>query len=307
MSSGVLIVGCGALATLFAARLSAANVAVTMLGTWPEGLAALRRSGARLDGEGSFTVRATSDPADCRGAKIALVLVKSWQTKRAALQLADCLAEDGMAVTFQNGLGNDDILAGILSPQRVSRSVTTLGVTLLGPGFVRLNGKEEVTLEANPKLKPLETILRVANFEINVVEDLLPFVWNKLIINAAINPLTALLRVKNGRLLAIPPARELMGVLAREVASVAESLGVTLPFAAPEKSVEEVAQSTADNISSMLQDVLRGAPTEVDAINGAVVHKGEEMKVRTPANHVVWSLVKALHSSEGQPFARSIS
>jgi 2-dehydropantoate 2-reductase len=77
---------------------------------------------------------------------------------------------------------------------------------------------------------------------------------------------------------------------------VAKALGVVLPFSAPEKWVEEVAQSTADNISSMFQDVLRGAPTEVDAINGAVVRKGEEKKICTPVNHVVWSLVRALPS-----------
>ena len=78
-----------------------------MLGTWPEGLAALREGGARLDGGNSQPVQATDNPADCRGVKCALVLVKSWQTERAATHLADCLAEDGLAVTFQNGLGND--------------------------------------------------------------------------------------------------------------------------------------------------------------------------------------------------------
>jgi 2-dehydropantoate 2-reductase len=294
MSTSVLIVGSGALATFFAARLSAAGVDVTILGTWLEGLAALRKNGAQLDGEGSFAVRATDSPVDCRGAKIALVLVKSWQTERAAHQLADCLVEDGLAVTLQNGLGNDDILSGILGLQRVSRGVTTLGVALLAPGFVRLSGRGLVTLEAHPRISALEKILRVANFELNVVKDARPVVWGKVMINAAINPLTALLRVKNGELLAIPPARELMGELARETASVAEALGIALPFSVPKRVVEEVAEHTWGNISSMLQDVLRGAPTEVDAINGAGVRKGEEEKVATPVNRVIWYLVKAL-------------
>lgn len=99
MNADVLIVGSGALATLFAARLSAAGVDVTMLGSWPEGLAALRKFGARLDGVDSQTVNATDNPDDCRGAKFALVLVKSWQTEHSASQLVDCLAEDGLAVT----------------------------------------------------------------------------------------------------------------------------------------------------------------------------------------------------------------
>jgi 2-dehydropantoate 2-reductase len=297
MSTSVLIVGSGALATLFAARLSAAAVNVTMLGTWQESLAALGKNGANLDGEGSYPVRAIDDPVDCKGAEIALVLVKSWQTERAACQLAGCLAKDGLAVTFQNGLGNDEILSRNLGLRRVSRGVTTLAAALLGPGIVRSSGGGVLTLEAHSRLTALEDVLRVANFDIDVVEDLQPFVWGKLMVNAAINPLTALLRVKNGELLANPPACELMGKLARETASVAQALGVILPFLVPERAVEEVAQNTSENISSMLQDVRRGAPTEVDFINGAVIRTGRMNKVPTPVNEVIWSLINALPCS----------
>ncbi len=294
MSTGVLIVGSGALATLFAARLSAAGIDVTMLGTWQAGLAALRNNGAHLDGDGTFTVRAIDDPADCRGARFALVLVKSWQTERAARQLTECLAEDGLAVTFQNGLGNDDILTKSLGIERVSRGITTLGATLLAPGIVRSNGGGGITLGVHSRQNEIERYLRVAYFDVKVVEDLLPVMWSKLVINAAINPLTAILRVRNGELLGIPPARELMGFLARETASVAKVLGIALPFRDPDHAVEEIAQQTSENISSMLQDILRGAPTEVDVINGAVVRTGEQKKIPTPVNQVVWSLIKSL-------------
>jgi 2-dehydropantoate 2-reductase len=294
MTTDLLIVGSGALATLFAARLSAAGMKVMMLGTWQEGLKALRTSGAYLEGAGNFKVWATDDPAECRGTKFALVLVKSWQTERAADQLVDCLTKDGLVMTFQNGLGNDHILSGHLGLRRVSRGVTTLGAALLAPGIVRASGDGKITVEAHEQLSGLETILRAANFDINIVNDLQPIAWGKLTINAAINPLTALLRVKNGELLAIPPARELMRSLARETALVAESLGLALPFSIPERAVEEVAQDTAENASSMLQDVLRGAQTEVDVINGVVVLTGKKNHIPTPVNQVIWSLVNAL-------------
>jgi 2-dehydropantoate 2-reductase len=297
MSTGILIVGSGALATLFAARLSAAGINVTMLGTWQEGLEVLRKNGACLEGEGAFKVRPTDDPADCKGVKFALVLVKSWQTERAAHQLAKCLTEDGLALTLQNGLGNEDVLSGILGKLRVSRGVTTHGATLLSPGRVRSTGDGKISIEAHARLSILEASLRVANFDISIVGDLQPMVWEKLMINAAINPLTALLRVKNGELLTNPPARELMGSLARETALVAKALGVTLPSYGPEHAVEEIVQRTAENISSMLQDVLRGVQTEVDFINGAVVRMGRQEKIPTPVNEVVWLLVKALHCS----------
>ena len=120
----ILIVGTGALATLFAARLTQVGHSVTMLGSWKHGLDALRENGARLvDSNGHerhYNVHATDDPRECGKAKFALVLVKAWQTERAARQLAECLAPQGLAVTLQNGLGNREALTQSLSPSRVA-------------------------------------------------------------------------------------------------------------------------------------------------------------------------------------------
>ena len=114
----ILIVGTGALASLFAARLAQAGCGVVMLGTWKEGLDAIRENGIRLidthGKEDQFKVQATADPDDCLGTKYALVLVKAWQTKRAAEQLSGCLGEEGIAVTLQNGLGNRETLISSL-------------------------------------------------------------------------------------------------------------------------------------------------------------------------------------------------
>jgi 2-dehydropantoate 2-reductase len=294
MKADLLIVGSGALATFFAARLSKAGVTVTILGSWRDGLAALSQTGATIAGQDSQAVRATNNPVECRGARLALVLVKSWQTERSASQLADCMAEDGLAITLQNGLGNDTILSNSLGFQRVARGTTTIGATLVAPGVVRSGGEGAVTLEAHSRVEPLELMLRSAKFEVNMVEDVQPVVWGKLIVNAAINPLTSILRVRNGELLTNPTARVLLGQLACEAARVAEAYAVRLPFSDPEQAVEAVARCTASNISSMLQDVLRGTPTEVDAINGAIVQMGQQAGVPAPVNRTVCSLVKAL-------------
>ncbi len=303
-TQSILIIGTGALATLFAARLSATGDDVTMLGTWQAGLDALRKEGARLaaaDGvERAYPVRVIYDPAECRRARFALVLVKAWQTERAARQLTSCLAEDGLALTLQNGLGNREILSESLGLGRVALGVTTTGATLLGPGLVRLGGEGTISLEAHPRLAALEAMLRAAGFAINVVADARSLLWGKLVVNAAINPLTALLRVPNGELLQRPTARFLMGELAREAAAVARAQGVSLPFEAPGSAAEEVARRTAANRSSMLQDVLRGAPTEIDAICGAIVHSGQAAGMPAPLNRVMWHLVGALAGNPPQ-------
>ena len=294
----MLIVGTGALASLFAARLSQAGYSITMLGSWKAGLDALQSQGVRLqDPDGSehqFYVRATADPLECRGVRHALVLVKAWQTEQAAGQLRECLADDGLAVTLQNGLGNRETLARSLGLRRVALGVTTTGATLLGPGLVREGGEGVISMERHQALGPIEGALRSANFNVKVVEDAQSLIWGKLIINAAINPLTAILRVPNGRLLELPSAREMMASLAREAARVAEAEIVSLPFPDPVAAAEDVARRTAANHSSMLQDVLRGAPTEIDAICGAVVNIGQKHSIETLTNWACWKLVKAL-------------
>lgn len=296
----LLIVGTGALASLFASRLAASGLHVTMLGTWEAAIQEINKAGVYiqgLDGTGqSYPVRAIIDPKQAAGARWALVLVKAWQTRRAAAQLESCLAPDGLALTLQNGLGNREILAASLGARRVAAGVTTLGASLLGPGKVRLAGDGPVTLEPHPRLAPLEKILRKSGFNVEVAADLQALQWGKLVINAAINPLTAVLGVKNGELVARSEARELLGALAREAASVAAAQGIQLPYGDPVSAAEHVALRTARNTSSMLQDIRRGAPTEVDQISGAVVRLGDKVGVPTPFNRVLWLLVKTVQS-----------
>lgn len=292
--------GSGALATLFAARLGAAGHAITMLGSWQSGLAALRTNGARLletkGRELSSPVLATDDPARCRPAKYALVLVKAWQTKRAAQQLAECLTEDGLALTLQNGLGNRETLGLSLGLPRVALGVTTTGATLLAPGLARVGGEGPVSLEAHPRLGVLPAILTEAGFRVQIVNDAEALVWGKLVINAAINPLTALLRVPNGELLQRPAARYLMGQLAQEAAAVAQAQGIRLPFKDAVEAAEQVARKTAENHSSMLQDMQRGAPTEIDAICGVIMQAGERVGIATPYNRFCWYFIRASQS-----------
>jgi 2-dehydropantoate 2-reductase len=293
----MLVVGTGAMACLFAARLSASGSDVTMLGTWREGIDALRRGGVVLvdaEGEQAYPVCATDDPAECAGARSALVLVKSWQTERAAGQLASCLAPEGVALTLQNGLGNREKLTKILGAQRVALGVTTIGANLLGPGKVRLAGEGVISLSVHSRLGALADRLRAAGFIVENAPDPDALLWGKLVINAAINPLTALLGVPNGALLERPTARSLMTTVAREAAAVAMAQGLHLPYPDPAVAVETIARRTAANRSSMLQDLQRGAPTEIDAICGAIVTAGEQTDVPTPVNRTLWQLVKAL-------------
>lgn len=297
-NSHVLIIGTGAMASLFAARIAASGSNVIMLGTWEKAIESINRVGVRLiDKDGadqSYTVQATNDARDCFGSRIAIVLVKSYQTRRAAGQLSTCLSKDGLVLTLQNGLGNDRLLADHLGDDRVVSGVTTLGATLVDPGVVRFGGEGVISLGVHERIKPIVDLLSQAEFDVETVDSTDSLVWGKLVINASINPLTALLKVPNGALLENPAARDLMGMVATEAAQVSSKKGIVLPFSDPAAMVESVARKTASNQSSMLKDVLRKSPTEIDAINGAVVKVGEAVQAPVDINRTLWLLVRSL-------------
>lgn len=301
----ILIVGTGALACLFAAKLSPVT-AVTMLGSWRAGVEALQEFGVRLvdeHGEKAYRVQAVDNPSQCNDFRHALVLVKSWQTERAAEQLDQCLLVEGIALTLQNGVGNLEKLQSTLGPARTSLGVTTSGATLLGPGHVRAGGKGATHLILQKKLAPITSLLRAADFEIIEAHDLDSLLWGKLVINAGINPLTAILGVTNGELLKHPHAYAIMKAAAEEAAAVAHAIGVELPYEDPVAQVAEVAAKTAQNTSSMLQDLARAAPTEIDAIAGAIVGEGVRKQIATPVNKILWNLVHtmvSMNKADGQ-------
>lgn len=292
----LLIVGTGAMALLYGSKLASAGIKVSFLGSWKEGISALKEKGIRVagpEGERVYPARVFSDPAEIPQIQLALILVKSWQTERAGAQLAQVLSPEGLALTLQNGLGNLEILSDILGPDRVAQGVTTSGATLLEPGLVRMGGEGLISIQEHPRLPALLELFQRAGLSVQQLPDLTSMIWGKLVINVAINPISALLGVRNGLLLESKSARQVMGQAANEAAEVARAMGIELNFSDPLQASEAVAEATAENQSSMLQDINRGAPTEIDVLCGAVTRLGRKYQVGTPTNQLLWYLVKA--------------
>ncbi len=291
----LLVIGTGALAGLFAARLAAVGHPVGMVGTWAAALDALQAHGVRvvdLDGrEAAYPVRVWRAAEPGHGFAGALVLVKAWQTERAARVAATMLPPTATVLTLQNGLGPQEVLRAVLGPARVVVGVTTYAARVLEPGRVQATGTGTVDLARHKATPFWQQVLTRAGFTVRVHDDVQGLIWGKLVINAAINPLTALLDVPNGALLEDKAARLFMARAATEVARVAQALGVRMPFADPVAAAEEVARRTAANSSSMRQDLQRGAPTEIDAICGAVVRMGQQVGQPAPLNAALLAMV----------------
>lgn len=302
------IVGIGALGCLFASRLTAvAGVEVVMLGHWPEQLATLRRKGlAVIQLDGSKTrhlVEVTNQPTAVAPVDLALILVKSYQTATAARETAQWLKPEGLAVTLQNGLGNRETLATVLGEARVAVGTTSHGATVLAPGIVRHAGQADTYVAQDAAV--LAPFLRQAGFETHVTPDVAGVIWGKLVINAGINPLTALIRQPNGFLAENEQARRLSRAAATETSAVAQAQRIVLPYpyVRAAEQVTAVCRASANNRSSMLQDVSRGARTEIEAITGQIVAHGRGCGVPTPANNVLLRFMRVYeeYQQAGRP------
>ncbi|MFN8594705.1 MAG: 2-dehydropantoate 2-reductase [Anaerolineae bacterium] len=306
----ISIIGTGAMATLFAARLS--DVAdVSMIGTWREALTAIREHGITIDGDSCcHSVHTASDPDDAPAADLAIVLTKAYKTRVAAEVAAKTLKPDGLALTLQNGLGNIEVLSAQVGVDRAMQGVTMQGATLLAPGHIRTSGRGATHLgyvpielaaprdwSAHHLAYEITALLNSAGLKAQLSADIDGLVWGKVIINAAINPLTAILRIPNGALIESEDTIGLMQAAALEAAAVAKAKGIALPYPDPIERVKQVATLTATNFSSMLQDVQNKRQTEIDAINGKIAEHGRALGVPTPINAALTSLVRAIQNN----------
>jgi 2-dehydropantoate 2-reductase len=302
----IAVLGTGALGCVFAAKL-ARCAEIWVLGTWAAGIDAIRRNGIRIHRRDGSTwqahVQATSDPVEVPPCDVALLLVKSYQTERAAAWAAQVLGSDGLAVTFQNGLNNGPKLEAAVGAERAAIGVNYTGATLIGPGETRHTTQLTNLIGTRPatvlKIAALIDIMTTAGLDTHATDAIEGEVWGKAIANAAINPLTALWRMPNGALLATDERQALLRALVDEAAAVARAQGVALPFANPLAHTEKICRASASNHSSMLQDIERGRPTEIDSINGIIAAEGRRLDVPTPMNEAVWRLVRAMTQSPG--------
>jgi 2-dehydropantoate 2-reductase len=296
LSQPILIVGSGAMACLFAARFCASSQRVCLLGSWAEGISVLEHQGVTLlndQEKRNFPVSVARSPEECRGSRLALVLVKSWQTAAAAERLSKCLADDGIALTLQNGLGNLEILTEKLGAERVFAGAVTFGATLLQPGIVKQNGFGRVDLPEHPALAGFYSAMEKAGMLINRLENLDSLLWGKLLLNAAINPLTAILDVSNGFLLENSEAHSLAVKTLSEGIEIAQALGISLPYSDPKIALDAVLRDTAGNLSSMLQDFRRGSNNEIESICGILLQRAHQAKISAPTIETLYHLVKS--------------
>jgi len=295
----ILVVGAGAMGCLFSTYLKEAGHEVSLLEILPERVDRINRQGIRVEGvrgRHRVKVRAHATPPSAEP-DLAIVCVKAYDTLRAAESIRNVLRPDTRILTLQNGLGNLEILAEVLGEDRVLGGVTAEGATLLGPGRIWHAGQGNTILQAGQGGETLVAVFRDAGFQARAEARIQDYIWGKLIVNVGINALAAVTRLRNGRLPELGGARQIMETAVSEALAVAKVAGVSIPFPDPWGTVVEVCRNTAGNVASMLQDVLKHQPTEIEFINGAVVREGKGHGIPTPVNATLTALVSVIQET----------
>ncbi len=303
----IAVVGAGAMGSLFGGRLSQSGHQVLLYDINREHVETIQTDGLVIEDLASgtqVTCRpiATTQAEDLRVAEILIIFVKSAATEAVARQFSEITGVGTIAVTMQNGLGNEAILKKHFGEQRTAAGVTSQGATFIGPGRIRHAGRGPTHLcmsdRNNEKLEDFVDALNQAGLDTELEENIEDLIWSKLIINVGINAVTALTGLPNGRLLEFPDCKALMADLVAEAVAVAEKRGVHLTYPDPLEMVYTVAEKTGGNRSSMLQDFDRKRQSEINFINGAILREAEALGLEVPANRAVTRLVRiqdALH------------
>ncbi|WP_457550717.1 ketopantoate reductase family protein [Archaeoglobus sp.] len=285
----VQIMGAGALGCLYGYIIHKAGYEVVFVARGKQ-FEALKR-GLKVTGlvEDFVRVNVANKPCD---AEMTFVTVKSYDTEYVArtLRNVDC----GIVVSLQNGIGNEEVLSKYL--ERVLGGVTTYASNLVNYGCIEFAGVGETFVgrmdgEVDEDVLKVVKILRSSGIKAEAVEDIVKRKWIKAVINSVINPITALLKIRNGVILEVDELWRLALSVLREGEAVLRAMGFDVEL---KDVLKDVLVKTAKNKSSMLQDVERGKKTEIDFINGAIVKKAEELGIDTPYNKALLSLIKGL-------------
>ena len=233
--------------------------------------------------------------------QVVVVCVKTHSLPALARELRESgLLEERLKearfILLMNGMGNREALlnCGLDSP-RLFEAITSFGVVLAGEGRIELKGRGKTVIQDGMGREEMDFLterLSEKGFEIEFSRDFSRQQYQKLLVNAAINPITALTRRQNSIILS-PVLKSTVEKVVAEAVAVAAADGVAIQEMEAFNLVLSVAERTAANTSSMLQDVLRGRRTEIEAINGYIVRQGKKHGIAVPANEALYGMVKA--------------
>ena len=291
---------------LFGGILREGGLNVSLVDIWVEHVEAINRHGLRFVGYGgdrTIPIRATTKVASLDKADIVSVQCKAADTECAISSALPLFGKGTVAISFQNGLGNEETIARVIGSERVLGGWTAQGASVEAPGVVRNYSEFPTQLgEMGGGISERATAIAAAFSEAGLPTkasaDIVAGIWKKLMINVALSAPSAFTALSIGEAMAVPELRAVTRLAVEEALEVARASGVNLDGEAIHRLLDEMvdAGGTGANRSSVCVDVLKKRPTEIDYINGSIVRLGRELGVETPVNQTFWAAVKGLES-----------
>lgn len=305
----LLVAGAGAIGSVLGGFLALAGHDVALLGR-ERHMEAIRAHGLVIEGIwGDHLVSNLSTFTDVGGLPqrnwdLVVVATKSHDVPEASRQILPCLSDKTLVLCIQNGLGNLEAVSEIVGAQRAVGGRVIFGVEVVEPGRVTITVYADKVMMGGrrgcvdyQRVKEIAEAFNQAGIPAEATEEIDKYIWGKVLYNCCLNALSALLEVNYGELLEHQETRQIMNEVIVEIFEVARKKGVALAWDSPSDYQDvlfgRLIPDTYAHRASMLQDMLRGKRTEIDAMNGAVARLGEQLEVSTPVNSLLTRLIKA--------------
>ncbi|MDO8778707.1 MAG: 2-dehydropantoate 2-reductase [Burkholderiaceae bacterium] len=298
----VAVMGAGAVGCYYGGMLARAGHEVVLIAR-PQHVEAIARHGLRMETttfDEQVRLAASSEPSAVQGAQLVLFCVKSLDTEAAGALLRPHLAPDALVLTLQNGVDNADRLRTVLTATAVAAAVVYVATEMAGPGHVKHHGRGELVIEpAGSKSVSSEAVaqaLIAAGVPTEISGNVRGALWAKLILNCAYNAVSAIAQLPYGKTVAGEGIQDVMRDVVAECLAVAKAEGVQVAGDV-HAAVAQLADSMPSQVSSTAQDLARGKRSEIDYLNGLIVKRGAALGIATPANRVLWALVKLMEGT----------
>lgn len=302
----IAVIGSGALGGFFGATLADIGQEVTLVDIDPEKVKAIEESGLTIttkDGEKTISLRITARADEVGPVDLVFFSVKSYATLAAAQSLPPLMGEETLVMSIQNGIGNVEKISSVVGRERVIGGITAHSFQMLHQTHIRyvggaghlhmgmIEGKNTI------RVNDIAEVLRKGGIEVEVNEDIQDYIWYKLLINTPINAIAAITHLRNGEMADSEEVCNLMRIVADEALVVAKAEGIRILMTGhPVETCISALRAASENKASMLQDIEAKRRTEIDAINGAIVERGEKLGIPTPVNSALTRLVKVMEA-----------
>ncbi len=301
----IVIVGAGAIGMLIGAYLARGANEVFFVEKDKDTVSAVNQHGvglmALVSDEPAALVfapaKAFTDPREIKSCDLVILAVKSFDTYTAISSVAHLINNNSPVLSIQTGLGNLKIMQQVVARENIICGFTYMAAAALGPGRVRLGGRGRTYLgelddKKTTRAQQISKTLNDCGLETELVPRIIEKIWSKVLVYSAINPISGLLQVKNGRLLEKMESIDLAKRLIDEGLLVAEAVGLDLSDFDLYDLFFETCKATSENVSSMLLDLLSDRKTEIEALNGEIVRLGKEYDMPVATHMTIMELIK---------------